>query len=166
MCVIILCSQVLASVLRPPPAPPGYITDDPPPGYITGDPPPGYITDEGTPLSILISPSLQNLHSPTLDPLPLAQAELSACSLEEHKMAAQVLVASECGLRAMATVHAALRQWAGSSGCGFVKTGFDPMKEYDNIAVLGMRNANMLSQQKLMNATSWMNLAGELYVHV
>ena len=110
---------------------------------------------------MVISPSIQNVNSPTLDPLKLASAELSACSLEEHKMAAQVLVSSDSGLKTMATVHAALQQWVGASGRGFVKTGFDPMKEYDNVAVLGMCNVNMLSQQKLMTATNWMNIAGE-----
>ena len=97
-----------------------------------------------------------------LNPTILAREELQECTLEEHTIAAQVISSEERGLRALTAVHTALRrQRTGSSRCGFVLGGFDPLKEYKNMATLGTSHTMSLDQQNLMTASEHLDMAGE-----
>lgn len=91
----------------------------------------------------------------------LAREELSECTLVEHAIAAGVISSDMEGLQALKTVHSALRKkWTGCSGCGFSLEGFDPIKEYKNVATLGTEKQILLTQQNLMLAAEHIDMKG------
>lgn len=97
--------------------------------------------------------------SALLDPSTLANDELSECTLTEHTIAAGIIASDKEGLQALQTIHSALRNiQTGCSGCGFTLEGFDPMKEYKNVATLGTNKTIPLSQQNLMTAADHIDM--------
>lgn len=136
-------------------------------------------SDPEDPTSLLQPTTLQELRqslSSILDPSIVEQApdlaglqptaqlmeEMAECSLEEHECAAAVVGSSLQGRLALQDLHSALCQWQGS-GCGLrrKKEGFDPLREYVNVARLGSKEDTLLNQQTLMSLADNQEIAGE-----